>query len=82
MCGCCDAIMGYAANTGEPWEPSRVQTAGVSSGSQRCRPNQRLGIVQGCHSSGNSHVVDLKGAEMDGDKTVELEHLEFKVPVL
>lgn len=29
--GCWDAIMGYAANTGEPWEPSRVQTAGSAA---------------------------------------------------
>jgi hypothetical protein len=34
--GCWGAVMGYTANTGEPWEPSRVQTAGVSSDSQRC----------------------------------------------
>lgn len=33
--GCLGVIMGCAANTGEPWEPSRVQMAGVSSDSQR-----------------------------------------------
>jgi hypothetical protein len=26
-----DAIMGYAANTGEPWEPSRAQMAGSAA---------------------------------------------------
>jgi hypothetical protein len=45
-------------------------------------PDPRWVIVQGCDSSGSSHVVDLEGAEMGGDKAVELEHLECKVPVL
>lgn len=40
------------------------------------------GIAQGWGSSGNSHVVDLEGAEMDGDKAVELEHLGCEVPLL
>lgn len=60
---CWDAVMGDAANTGERWEPSRVQAAGVSSDSQRCRSDPHWGVVLGWGSSGNSHVVDLEGAE-------------------
>lgn len=35
-------------------------------------------VAQGWGSSGNSHVVDLEGAEMDGDKAGKLEHLGCK----
>ncbi|KAJ4989769.1 hypothetical protein SVAN01_04799 [Stagonosporopsis vannaccii] len=37
-------------------------------------------VAQGWGSSGNSHVVDLEGAEMGGDKAVELEHLGCEAP--
>lgn len=76
------SVMGDAANTDGRRQPSRAQSAGVSSDSQRCRSGYTGGVAQGWGSSGNSHVVDLKGAEMDGDKAVELEHLGCEVPVL
>lgn len=68
--------MGDAANTSEPWEPSRAQTAGSAATVRDVVQVHTGGVVQGWESSGNSHVVDLEGAEMGGDKAVELEHLE------
>lgn len=79
--GCWDVVMGDAAKADESREPSRVQRLG-SAATVRDVVQIRTGVVaQGWSSSGNSHVVDLEGAEMDGDKAVELEHLEFKVPL-
>lgn len=76
--GCWDAVMDDAANADESREPSRVQQLGSAATVRDVVQIHTEAVAQGWSSSGNSHVVDLEGAEMDGDKAVELEHLGCK----
>lgn len=73
--------MGDAAKADECREPSRVQRLGSAAIVRDVVQIHTGAVAQGWSSSGNSHVVDLEGAELGGDKAgkleleLELEHL-------